>query len=272
VVLDLEAAEGFLYSSEWGADKTVHTELSIADYLATRQDRKLGPDVERAKKDRVLVRTEGEVDRPLASVYRCIIAEVTHQARTFQLVDGHWYVIEPDFEERIRDQVRALPGPPMAFPPLHAGETEQAYNQRVATSLTGLLMDRNTVPIGGGANRIEVCDIAFTDRTLVHAKKRSASSTLSHLWSQGTVALDALLGDAAFRIRVRDRIHSLDPSFDHLVNDGLVGADYTVVYLLLGVDQGTQPWQALPFFSQVALSQAARTLRNMGASVALAGA
>jgi uncharacterized protein (TIGR04141 family) len=160
-----------------GSPKTVHAELSIAGCLATRQGRKLGPDVERAKKDRALVRTEGEVDRPLASVYRCLIAEVTHQGRTFQLVDGHWYVIEPDFEERVRDQVRALPGAPMAFPPLQTGETEQAYNQRVANSLNGLLLDRNTDPIGGGANRIEVCDIAFTDRTLVHAKKRSRGTS-----------------------------------------------------------------------------------------------
>ncbi len=132
-------------------------------------------------------------------------------------------------------------------------------------------MDRKNISIGGGANKVEFCDIALADRTLVHAKKRSSSSTLSHLWSQGTVAMDALLGDQDFREAVRAKMHQLGPAFEDIAAEGLSGTDYQVVYLIIGVDTGEPTWKSLPFFSQVALAQAARTLGSMGVRVALSG-
>lgn len=269
-VLDLEIVEGFVFSSEWGSAKTVHPELRLLDYVVTRAGRDPGLSSERAKTDRVMVRLEGDTDRLLASVYRCLIAEVTDGADTHQLVDGHWYRIESSFVARVREQLAKIPEAAIPFPPHHDGEEEQLYNTRAAVQLGALLLDRKNIPIGGGTNRIEFCDIAFHDRTLVHIKKRSSSSTLSHLWSQATVSLDALLGDSEFREQLRTRIQDLDPTYVDIVNDGLKGTDYSVIYLVLGVEGGMTTWEALPFFSQVALAQAVRTLGNMGVSVALA--
>ncbi len=269
-VLDLERLEGFVFSSERGGRKTAHADLRLGDYLDTRRDRSTGLDVRIVKHDRVLLRHEGEVDRRLGTVYRCLIAEVDGDA-TYQLVDGRWYEIDHSFVTQIHETVSSIPAAAIAFPDHADGDEEKDYNSRAARILGGLLMDRKTASLGGGSNKVEVCDIALTDRTLVHAKKRSSSSTLSHLWSQGTVAMEALLGDGGFRTAVRAKVHELDPAFEEIAADGLAGTDYQVVYLVIGVKADQPVWRSLPFFSQIALTQAARTLSSMGVHVALAG-
>lgn len=263
-VLDLEVVEGFVFSSERGSDNTVYPELKLIDYVETRVGRGPGLSTEHAKGDRIMVRLEGEVDRRLASVYRCLIAEVTLGAETYQLVDGHWYRVEPSFAARIREQVAKVPEAQIVFPLHHEGRTRTSTTSALPRRWETLLLDGQNIPIGGGANRIEFCDIAFHDRTLVHAKKRSSSSTLSHLWSQATVAFDALLGDPEFRGRLRERIRDLDDTYEGIADDGLTGSDYQVIYLVLGVEEGIAAWEALPFFSQVALAQAVRTSRQHG--------
>ena len=269
-VLDFESLEGFTFSSERGSRKTVHVELKLDDYLETRRHRSDPVDVALVRRDRVSIRVEGDSDRFLATVYKCIIAEVEHNDALFQLVDGVWYRIEPSFVSEIRQRVLDIPTSSIEFPNHRDGDTEMSYNQRVAENLDGLLMDCRNIPLGGGRSRIEFCDVMLNDRTLIHAKKRSGSSTLSHLWSQGTVAMQALLSDEEFRARVRSKICAINPAFEHVVAEEFSRADYELVYLIIGVNGG-HPASGLPFFSQVALSQAIRSLDTMGVRAHIAG-
>ena len=202
-LLDLEEMEGFIFSSERGRDKTVHLELNLKDYIDTRRNKVGNYTIETMKRDDVLLRNRDQTNRRLSSVYRCLIAEVDIEDTTFQLVDGRWYEIEGSFVERINLEVSCILSATLSFPPHITGEHEQSYNSRVAHELKALLMDCKNIPLGGGSNRIEFCDMAFSDRTVVHAKKRESSSALSHLWLQGTVAMTALLSDGDFRSRVR---------------------------------------------------------------------
>lgn len=270
-VLDLERLEGFVFSSEMGSKKTVRSELCLSDYLDTRRGRSAGIDVAMAKRDRIDLRYEGEVEYRLGTVYRCLIAEVDLGDAIYQLVDGRWYEIESSFVAKIRGIVSGIPEATLDFPDHIDGQSEKEYNLRAAEALDALLMDCENVSIGGGASRIEFCDIALLNRTLVHAKKRSSSSTLSHLWSQGTVAMEALLGDDEFRSAVRSKIKGLDRGYEGIAADGLTGSDYKVVYLIIGSNPEQQAWESLPFFSQVALRQAVRALASMGVHTSIAG-
>lgn len=270
-LLDLEELEGYVFSSERGKDKTVHPELNLTDYIDTRRRVADSYTIKTAKRDNVLLRNRDQISRRLSSVYRCLIAEIERDDATYQLVDGRWYEVEGSFVEQINLEVSSIVSATASFPPHTIGETEESYNSRVAHELDALLMDRKNIPIGGGSNRIEFCDVAFSDRTVVHAKKRTSSSALSHLWSQGTVAMAALLSDSEFRSQVRSRIQCIDPAFIHLVDEGLTGSDYTIVYLIIGVDSVTGAWESLPFFSRVALAQACNTLSSMNVSIQIAG-
>ncbi len=270
-ILDLEELEGYVFSSERGRDKTVHPELSLTDYIGTRQNAADSYTIKTAKRDDVLLRSRDQTNRRLSSVYRCLIAEIEREDATYQLVDGRWYEVDGSFVEQINLEVSSILSATTSFPPHIVGETEENYNSRVAHGLGALLMDRKNIPLGGGSNRIEFCDMAFLDRTIVHAKKRTYSSALSHLWSQGTVSITALLSDNEFRNQVRSRIQCLDPAFIHIVDEGLTGSDYTIVYLIIGVDSVQQAWESLPFFSRVALAQACNTLSSMNVDVRIAG-
>lgn len=270
-VLDLESVEGFIFSSERGEDKTVHPELDLADYIDTRLKMGVRYSIKTAKRDSVLLRYDDQIDRRLSSIYRCLVAEVESEDTTFQLVSGRWYEIEQSFVERINREVSSIPSDIDIFPDHVIGETEQQYNDRIASELDGLLLDRRNITLGGGSNRVELCDIALRDRTLVHAKKRSASSALSHLWSQGSVAMTAMLSDREFRKEVRSRIERIDPEYVHIAGEGLAGSDYKIVYLIIGVRDGLTAWESLPFFSRVALVQARDTLTSMKVGVVIAG-
>lgn len=270
-ILDFERLEGFTFSTERGQRRAKHTELRLTDYLKTRQNISLERWIDTVKRDSILLYTEGEVEQRLSSVYHSLIAEVEFHQDTYQLVHGTWYEIKHSFVESVHQELSTIPSASIPFPDHIEGEKEKNYNCRAAQHLDALLMDCKNVPIGGGANKIEFCDFAFLDRTLVHAKRRTSSSTLSHLWSQGTVAMAALLGDTQFRESVRREICSLDPTYAHIANEGLTGTDYAVIYLIIGVNVSQDPWESLPFFSQVAFLQAYGMLKSMSVQTMVAG-
>lgn len=269
-VVDLEQTEGFTFSSEYGSDPTVFTELSLEVYIETRKGRTHGVSVSRTRSDVVNRRGEGQVDHRLATVYRCLVAEMDLDGKTYQLVDGNWYVISANFATCIRTEIESIPLSPFVLPLIRSTEDEGQYNARLAASLQGICLDEKNVSIGGRTNRLEVCDVGLLDKNLIFSKKRSSSSTLSHLWFQATVSMQALLSDADYRQRVRNKITSLDSSFSDLAADGVKGSDFTVNYLILGVNS-ENPTARLPFFSQVALYQANRRLRSMGVPVSISG-
>ena len=76
---------------------------------------------------------------------------------------------------------------------------------------------------------------------------------------------------AIFGVGYGPLIQGIDPAFANLVDDGLTGADYTIVYLIIGVDGAHSAWESLPFFSRVALAQARSTLSSMNVGVQIAG-
>ena len=51
----------------------------------------------------------------------------------------------------------------------------------------------------------------------------------------------------------------------------LTGSDYTIIYLIIGVDSAHDAWESLPFFSRVALAQACSTLSSMNVGIQIAG-
>jgi len=269
-VLDWEGLEGFSFSSESTSNGTIYSEVRLDDYLYSIRNRRSVINTGSLRRDHITLLYEGEAGRRLGSVYKCIIAEVELSEGTFQLVDGNWYELEQSFVEEIRNRVRAIPISDINFPDHQQGDHESTYNMQAAESLQALLMDRQLVGLGGGRNRIEVCDLLLDGLTFIHVKKRSSSSTLSHLWSQGTVAMEALLSDSVFRDAVRQKIECIGPNYKNVVDENLVGTRCALIYLIVGTDR-EHPASGLPFFSQVALMGAVQRLTTMGIRIHIAG-
>src|SRR6266481_5452394 len=116
------------------------------------------------------------------------------------------------------------------------------------------------VRYGGGRSVIEICDLLSLDRDFIHVKAKTKSSTLSHLFAQGTTSAQAFR-DARFRqlaAAVCPATHQqLFTAPDIRV------ADHAITFAVITRFEGAVK-DALPFFSKQSLVNATRTLRDMG--------
>jgi uncharacterized protein (TIGR04141 family) len=109
-----------------------------------------------------------------------------------------------------------------------------------------------------------------TDGSLVHVKRKSRSSTLSHLFAQGHVSAEALV-DGALRDQVRSAIQKASGAADPSGWLALVPPSssvperdkVTVTYAVIANSSATGvEW--LPFFSRLTLMQTVRDLNRLG--------
>ncbi|MFY0578048.1 DUF6119 family protein [Cystobacter fuscus] len=58
---------------------------------------------------------------------------------------------------------------------------------------------------------MEACDLFSASGQFIHVKRKLRSSSLSHLFSQGTVAAETFLGDEKFRKDVKKAVAEQNP-------------------------------------------------------------
>jgi len=138
----------------------------------------------------------------------------------------------------------------------------------MSTDLT--LLDRELVAPDGAKSRIEFCDLLSADGSIVHVKRKSRSSTLSHLFAQGHVSAEALV-DGALRDQVRAAIQQSAGTSDSSAWLSLVPPSgsaldrdkVTITYAVIANSSATGiEW--LPFFSRLTLMQTVRDLNRLG--------
>lgn len=192
-----------------------------------------------------------------------VSAEIDLDGLLYVLAADHWYAVVRDFVERVNESIGEIPLSNIALPRYRAGEAEGDYNSRAVREAAGLhLFDKSLVRFQGERGPIEFCDLLSDARQLVHVKRRSRSSLLSHLFMQGYVAAEAFIDYRPLRKQVRESM----PALDHLIpEDDPDPSQYEIVYALLHDGQDT-----LPFFSKVALTTIYKQLRRMHYRVGVA--
>ncbi len=209
------------------------------------------------------------------SLYDTVVAELDEGAQRYVLSGGDWFEVSQTFAEETAANVNALTTSAIAFPSSPKGEAEGDYIVRTVPLLEAsegirfAVMDKKLVACAGAPSKIEVCDILGELNLFIHVKRKTASSTLSHLFAQGTTSATSFISDRAFRVAARAELPAGWDSTTLFPDDQPVASEYTVVYAVIA--RGTAPLgQILPFFSQVNLTHAAQTLRTMGFSLELA--
>jgi uncharacterized protein (TIGR04141 family) len=279
--LDWDAVSGFRYSAEASAS-ALRSDLDPADYVAVHEARTRGGgalDADRLRKDKVIA-FGGPADTKLDAwtVYKCCVFETPYVNELFALSGGVWYRIDPTFATDIAHQIEAIAefaAADWGFPPATPGEHEEDYLVRAAPLVQATLntpvvvMDQLLVRAADAATAIEVCDLFTGTKQFVHAKRRARSSTLSHLFAQGTVSAHAFASDQTYREGARAQVaqtpcgtEALFPSIKP------IASDYGVVFAIIA--RGEHALGAsLPFLSQVNLSYAARQIAGWGFDVAI---
>ncbi|MBJ9695821.1 TIGR04141 family sporadically distributed protein [Burkholderia cenocepacia] len=252
--------------------------IEAADYINTVPDLE-NINIEGLKRDRLFVHdVDGEIIDH--SVFRCIYFEIVDGDKTKIIFDGKWYEVDSTFIDRIAGTLNSVQISTLAFPAVEVWdeggkskiESEGDYNTRAAAAHGYFLLDKMLVKTDRTTSPIELCDLLTPAKQLVHVKHRKGGSAgLSHLFAQGGVSAEIMLGDKAFRKKARTVLRNVNPAARDLVPlDNLRSADYEIVFLILGEDSATLK-QNLPFFSKVNLSKAFENLTQRGFRVSVAG-
>lgn len=204
-------------------------------------------------------------------VYDTIVCEVTHGGALYVLTSGSWYKIEPAFANRIAADVTTYVMDAPFLPEAINGETEPIYNARAAVAQGHFLFDAKTVRPDGALSAIEFCDLITADRQLVHVKRKSRSSTLSHLFAQGLQSAETFYADGVFlqrlKAKAQDEISAAAAAV--IPNAKPVPHEWKIVYAIIAEGDGAWP-TSLPFFSQLNFRNTAERLSRMGYRVGLA--
>ncbi len=269
---------------------------SVLGFSFTRSKRELSPTIDTGKylenvdpgsatiesirRDRLYI-TDIHDNEFGHSIYNCLYFELDGDETKNVIFGGNWYEIDKSFMSGIDATLALIDLSDIAFPgveiweedELRKIEAEGDYNQRVAGDLGCHLLDKRLVKCSKTTSPIELCDLLTNEKQLIHVKHRKGGSAgLSHLFAQGSVSAEVMLGDRAFRKEARRVLRRIDSDARDLVPiDGLNSADYEIVFLILG-DANASVKGNLPFFSKVNLTRVYEGLSQRGFKVKIAGA
>jgi len=275
--LDWEDIEHFLIVPT--VRHTQFQELDLDAYLGHPATKPAELTLQKLKSRKVYVKFLRSADADARwSVYQCLVSEQRLNGMLYALIEGRWFEIADSLVKQVDTAIAAIPLASVTLPDGLPGEAEGDYNARAAAASADLaLLDKKLVAPDGSTTRIEFCDLLSTDGSLVHVKRKSRSSTLSHLFAQGHVSAEALV-DGTLRDQVRSAIQSAAGNTDatvwlNLVPPSTASVDrdkVTITYAVIANSKATGvEW--LPFFSRLTLMQTVRDLNRLGfTKVALA--
>lgn len=268
--LNWEDIESFKITGSQG----IFQDLDLDEYLESLGDGRPKITVSILKGRRVAVKflRSGEADGRW-TVYNCLISEQRVSDQLYVLIEGRWLAISESLAEEVDAFAVALQSSQTTLLSSNVGETEPAYNKRVASQAVGdlLCLDAKIQVPGGASSGIELCDLLTVDGEFIHIKRKSRSSTLSHLFAQGSISATTFVSDGTYRDRVRAQIEtSVDPSemdkWLALVPDRNGSVDrsrYTVSYAVItNSNKPGADW--LPFFSKLNLMQQGKQVLSLG--------
>lgn len=239
--------------------------------------------VDSIKRDRLFVYDVHE-NKSEHQIYKCIYFEHEETDKTYILFVGLWYEIDNSFVARVDSTLGKLNVSSLAFPRVYVWdevkdgktkskiESEGDYNERASTSHSYHLLDKKLIKSNRTTTPIELCDLMTDNKQFIHVKHRKGGSAgLSHLFAQGSVSAEILLGDKEFRKKARSVLKRVSSGLQDSVSlDSFKSDGVEVVFLILGEDS-TSLKSNLPFFSKVNLSKAFENLSQRGFKVSIAG-
>ncbi|HHQ6720773.1 TPA: TIGR04141 family sporadically distributed protein [Serratia fonticola] len=239
--------------------------------------------IDSIKRDRLFVYDVNENESEY-QIYKCIYFEHKESDKTYILFSGLWYEINNAFISRIDAILSRINISKLTFPTVYVWdeienekikskiETEGDYNVRTASDKGYYLLDKKLIKSNRTTTAIELCDLMTDKKQFIHVKHRKGGSAgLSHLFAQGSVSAEILLGDKEFRKEARKVLKRVSAglqdsvSLDNFKSDGV-----EIVFLILGEDSKSLK-NNLPFFSKVNLSKAFENLSQRGFEVTIAG-
>jgi len=266
-LLDWSNLGGFVYTR--GDLSEPHLELDLTDYLLNVDIDELDVNVLKRHRVKALAADTGE-PRDEWSVYKCLVYETRHDGGVYLLSEGRWFAVARDFSEEVRERVARIPSSEVDLPAALEGEWERNYNERAVAGRTDIaLLDRQLTQIARERGLIELCDFFTEERQFVHIKRKTQSSTLSHLFAQGSVGAETFRQDDGVRDQARALLNESHPNLAALISRPQP-EEFEVVYGIIAADSDRLPG-SLPFFSRLNLLSHVDRLRMLDYKVSIVG-
>jgi len=274
-VLSWERIDGFSFTR---SKKEKRPTLETQAYREALEGIEVTLDV--VKRDRLFI-FDGVGLEESYSVYQCLYFEFDDGAESSAILfGGQWYEVDKSFNSQIERSLKTIPISKLSFDPIYSWvegekvklESEGDYNARACVSGLYNLLDKQLIKSDRTTTPIEFCDLLTMDGKLIHVKhKKGRSAGLSHLFAQGAVSAEVLLGDREFRKKARVVLRRVNPALVELVPlDKVDSKNFEVVFVVLDEDSDDVRL-ALPFFSKVNLVRTYEGLNQRGFSVSIIG-
>jgi uncharacterized protein (TIGR04141 family) len=262
-----------------GTSKVVYDDLDLDAYLLELGAKTVAITIDRLKSRNVSVRYTRSADFDGTwNVYQCLISEQRLNGQLYVLIEGRWFGVSDTLVGQVDRFLTSLPTKTLSIDNALSNEVEPAYNARMASIHPSdlLLLDAKIKRPGGASSGIEFCDLLAANGDIIHVKRKSRSSTLSHLFAQGSISATTFVSDGEYRDELRATIVGSVPVGDRakwlaLIPDSSTPVNkqlYTICYVVLtkgslaGID-----W--LPFFSKLNLMQHGKQLQTLGFTVSV---
>jgi len=258
-IIKWEDVAGFSYS---GKKENLFDDITIDDFKNTlSDDKKNNLDLDYLKKNKVYCfKNSSDEEYDNWPIFKCIYCEITDNGRKILLTNGKWYEVAKDFVDEIENNYKNILTSSSSISLMDCEEKqhEDEYNESLAKSIGGILMDRKNIGYGGGASRVEFCDVYDSNnKSFIHVKNYYGSSALSHLFAQGRVSGQLFLSDQKFRKKAKETERSLP--FDP--NTSPNPADFKIVF---GIISESKNELNIPFFSKVNFKNEKNLLNTFG--------
>lgn len=194
------------------------------------------------------------------SLYTCLEAEIEREEKIYLLSEGEWYQIDRDYTEQVNRFFEAAVRCELQFP-RYDTDNEGPYLKRIANNANFYLLDQKLVRLNGASSPFEFCDLLTPDHHIIHVKKYSSSSVLSHLFSQAYVSAEALINAPDVTAQVNAHLADLGPF--QFVFDPATLPRNKIVFAIMQPNEDLH----MPFFSKVNFRQFAQRLNAMGYQV-----
>lgn len=216
------------------------------------------------------------------SIYQCIYYEYILDEKHYFLESGNWYVIEKEFIKTVEDNYQKMLKNQWEIDFNYSSveldanarkndvDNEYLFNVELTKYLNlfdiAECLDTKLIPYQ--KSKIELCDVLYKSNDslfFIHNKYKHGSSSLSHLFSQGSVSAESIV-DKKFREKANEKID--EPRLKLPLIDKIERNNIFVVYGIIS-KMNKKMEISIPIFSKINLMLFSKHIETLGYNIKL---
>jgi uncharacterized protein (TIGR04141 family) len=198
------------------------------------------------------------------TIYKSFLFDCEIDKEHFHLCDGEWYLIKTDLIQKLSDAINPYFVENHPLLPACVYKLESEYNQSIPNIYkNAFCLDGKNISING-QTMVEPCDILVEESGevhLIHVKRSTRSSSLSHLFNQGANSVELLRKETESKEKLKELVGN-NPELSELIDN----EKFKVVYGIItnkAMNNSNDRSKNLPIFSRISLSRTLSYLKMM---------